>query len=119
MYVNGGNNKYKVLSGGCVLHYKKNLVLENYYNYDGKAFGEDFIHSFLLYKKSINLYLFESNFIKYHKIHDEHYNFNNFKDFVKYLIRSYKIRKYLLKTSNGNIFFFFFLVNYMDNNGIL
>ena len=51
---------------------------ENYYNYEGKAYGEDLIHSFLLYKKNINLFLFESNLIEHSSINDRtHYIFRN------------------------------------------
>jgi len=34
--------------GGCVLHDKNNLILEDYYPYKGKAYSEDLIHSYLL-----------------------------------------------------------------------
>jgi glycosyltransferase involved in cell wall biosynthesis len=36
------------LPGGCVMHRKENLVLENYYPFPGKAHGEDVIHSWCL-----------------------------------------------------------------------
>ena len=34
--------------GGCVVHCRENLVLENYYPFKGKAYGEDLIHSLIL-----------------------------------------------------------------------
>ncbi len=34
--------------GGCVMHCRDNLILENYYPYEGKAYYEDLIHSFFL-----------------------------------------------------------------------
>jgi len=43
------------LAGGCVMHRKENLVLDNYYPYKGKAFGEDVIHSIILRNKGIKL----------------------------------------------------------------
>jgi glycosyltransferase involved in cell wall biosynthesis len=43
------------LAGGCVLHRKENLVLENFYPFMGKAFSEDIIHSFLLRQRNIRL----------------------------------------------------------------
>ena len=45
------------LAGGCVMHYKQNLVLENYYPYSGKAYCEDVIHSILLRKKEVKLWI--------------------------------------------------------------
>jgi glycosyltransferase involved in cell wall biosynthesis len=43
--------------GGCVLHNKKNILLENYYPYKGKAYSEDLIHSYLLRKSGVSLIL--------------------------------------------------------------
>jgi GT2 family glycosyltransferase len=49
---------YKVdwLPGGCVLHNTNNLINYNYYPYNGKAYSEDLLHSFLLTQKGIDLY---------------------------------------------------------------
>lgn len=41
------------LPGGCILHRKENLVLENYYPVSGKAYWEDIFHADLLRKKGI------------------------------------------------------------------
>jgi glycosyltransferase involved in cell wall biosynthesis len=43
--------------GGCILHNKEDTILENYYPYNGKAYSEDLIHSFLLKKSSISLFV--------------------------------------------------------------
>ncbi len=43
------------VAGGCVLHRRENLVLENFYPFAGKAFCEDIIHSFLLQQRNIRL----------------------------------------------------------------
>ena len=43
------------LAGGCVLHFKGNLVLENFWPLPGKAFYEDVVHSCLLSAKGIRL----------------------------------------------------------------
>ena len=42
--------------GGCVLHVKENLVIYNYYPFNGKAFSEDLFHSVLLRRKGVKLY---------------------------------------------------------------
>jgi hypothetical protein len=44
------------LSGGCILHKKENLVLDNYYPFSGKAYWEDVFHSDLLREKGVNLH---------------------------------------------------------------
>jgi hypothetical protein len=44
------------LPGGCVLHHKKNLVLENYYPVPGKAYWEDLFHADLLRAKGVFLH---------------------------------------------------------------
>ena len=37
----------ELLPGGCALCHKEDLVLENYYPYDGKAYCEDLMHSII------------------------------------------------------------------------
>jgi hypothetical protein len=44
------------LPGGCVLHRKENLVLENYYPVSGKAYWEDMFHSDLLRNKGVSMH---------------------------------------------------------------
>ena len=41
------------LPGGCILHRKENLVLENYYPVSGKAYWEDLFHADLLREKGV------------------------------------------------------------------
>ncbi len=48
------------LAGGCVLHRKESLVIENYFPYPGKAYAEDLIHSILLTKAGIKLFAVNS-----------------------------------------------------------
>lgn len=52
---NAGAAEAEWLPGGCVLHRKENLVLENYFPFKGKAFCEDLIHSFHLRKRDVRL----------------------------------------------------------------
>ena len=53
------NELYPVewLPGGCILHSKKNIIVDNYYPFTGKAYCEDLIHSYHLRNKKINLYV--------------------------------------------------------------
>ncbi len=41
------------LPGGCVLHHKANLVLDDFYPFKGKAYCEDIIHSYYLTSRGI------------------------------------------------------------------
>lgn len=43
--------------GGCVLYHKEDLFCENYYPFNGKAYSEDLIHSYILRKKGVKLYV--------------------------------------------------------------
>ena len=43
--------------GGCVMHRRENLVLEDFYPYKGKAYCEDLIHSFLLRQAGVGLFV--------------------------------------------------------------
>lgn len=48
-------NESQWLPGGCILHRRENLVLDDYYPFAGKAYGEDVLHSMLLRKRGIAL----------------------------------------------------------------
>lgn len=43
------------LPGGCVLHRRGNLVLDNYFPFSGKAYCEDLIHSYHLRSRAVRL----------------------------------------------------------------
>jgi cellulose synthase/poly-beta-1,6-N-acetylglucosamine synthase-like glycosyltransferase len=43
--------------GGCILHYRSGLIVENFYPFSGKAFCEDLIHSYLLRKNGVHLWV--------------------------------------------------------------
>jgi hypothetical protein len=45
------------LAGGCILHHKNNLILKDYYPLKGKAYCEDLIHSYLLNKSGVDLFV--------------------------------------------------------------
>lgn len=96
--------KTKWLPGGCILHKKENLVLNNYYEYKGKAYDEDLIHSFLLHNNSIDLCVSKKAFAK--SINYHAYEHKNFNTLIKYLYRIYKIKVKLSRDSKGNIFYY-------------
>jgi hypothetical protein len=45
------------LAGGCMLHRRKNLVLEDFWARPGKAYCEDVVHSHLLSQRGIRLFV--------------------------------------------------------------
>jgi hypothetical protein len=49
--------KTEWLAGGCILHYRSNLIKRNYYPFSGKAYCEDLIHSKILRNNKISLYV--------------------------------------------------------------
>lgn len=53
--VRPGVHEVEWLPGGCVLHYRDNLVLENFFPLSGKAYCEDLFHSYHLAAKGIRL----------------------------------------------------------------
>jgi glycosyltransferase involved in cell wall biosynthesis len=57
-YSSEAKSPYEVewLPGGCSLHIKANLVLENYYPFSGKAFAEDIWHSAILRNRGVRLF---------------------------------------------------------------
>ena len=89
------------VSGGCVLHYKENLIIENYYPKTGKSFSEDILHSYLLRKKHIKLF----HVPKAKCINNLKKNKNqNFLSKLSSIYSNYKILKKLNKNFGGNSF---------------
>lgn len=52
---NGEFKNLDWLPGACILHTKENLILDNYYPFEGKAYAEDIYHSFELKNEGVNL----------------------------------------------------------------
>lgn len=98
--------KTKWLAGGCILHRKKNLILENYYNYEGKAYDEDLIHSFILSKKKIDLFVTKSYLAN--SINPETYEHKNLNGLINYIKRIFIIKKKLANDSDGKLVYFVF-----------
>jgi len=69
------------LLGGCVIHKKKNLILKNFFPFNGKSFCEDLIHSIKLKNKGIKLYVDRDAFVLC-KQEDSINNFKQFKSFI-------------------------------------
>ena len=95
--INGIKNiEVEWLLGACVIHKKKNLILENFYPYEGKSYCEDLLHSIELRKKSIKLFITNSAYV-YCKTEN---NINNFRELLKYI----KALNLFVKRSNQSLF---------------
>ena len=111
------------LPGACILHFKENLILENYYPFPGKAYAEDIYHSLELKKEGINL-IRDKNAIC-------HVDFSssqakNIFLYFRIIYSSLKARKlYRKKTSSSNLRFYIFMFlsflgslrKFIKNNG--
>ncbi len=109
------------LAGGCVLHHKDNLVCDNYFPFQGKAYGEDVMHSIKLREMGVKL-LIEPKAKCYIEINSS--SDYSLIDFVKDLKAEVKIRKYYMgiitnqrKTTNIriNIYYLITIMRYMIN----
>lgn len=45
------------IPGGCILHKRENLILQNFFPFSGKAFSEDLMHSAELSHMGVSLYM--------------------------------------------------------------
>jgi len=88
-------NKSEWLMGGCVLHKKNNLILKDYFPFDGKAFSEDLIHSYLLRERGIGLYV-RNDIVAY--IDDDLDSVNS----LAKLIQRYKVTNYAADLQRRN-----------------
>jgi hypothetical protein len=105
------------LSGGCVIYRKVDLVTENYFPFQGKAYCEDFIHSFLLTKKGVGLFI---NINAKVSIDIESYKNQALVSFFRGLVADFKARRYFMslsKRESPRIYFFygFMIINYFVN----
>ena len=102
-FMNKNYLKVEWIPGCCMIHHKKNLYLKNYFTLKSKAYCEDLIHSILLRKKGIKLYIIKEAFAytypqaKLSKKDLIQYN-NAFEQFIKYYKKSinYYIYKLLI-----------------------
>lgn len=91
------------INGGCLLHWKHNLVLDDYYPYKGKAYGEDLLHSFILRKKGIRLICEPAararTFV-------DAYEFSDIRSLFGFIKKTYAYKLKLVILSKGNLFRF-------------
>jgi glycosyltransferase involved in cell wall biosynthesis len=87
------------LPGGCVLSYKQDLVLEQFYPFPGKAYNEDLIHSILRRRQNITHWVVSQAKCST----DIFWNIRQFDDLKKDI----KSKRYILDLMNSNTSFRF------------
>ena len=106
------------LPGGCILHWKKNLITNDFYKEKGKAFAEDLHHSKLLNKNGIILK--RSNIaIAFVNFNNEHRSdiLLNIKLYALYSKRMNQFsKKYFYSRIRLNIFLFLNAVRLLFNS---
>lgn len=89
------------LAGGCVMHYRENLILENFYPLEGKAYCEDVIHSYYLKSRGINLIVDSGALCRLELVFSSSYGL---RDFLNNLASDYRARKYFMRLSSRRCF---------------
>jgi glycosyltransferase involved in cell wall biosynthesis len=98
--------------GGCILHEKPNLVLDNYYPFNGKAYCEDLVHSFFLRKSGISLIVNTQAVCMT--------NINPRLDLKKEILSNIKQRMYFVKLANLSIpRMYFYYVTYISKSFLI
>lgn len=98
------------LAGGCVMHHKANLILENYFPFAGKAFCEDIIHSHLLRQKGVRLLIDSRARCSLDVSSPLHRNWDAFlqETYDDFIVRRYYMR--LSKRAPGRMYLYYFLL---------
>lgn len=101
------------LAGGCVMHYRENLLLENYFPFVGKAYGEDVIHSHLLRNQGIALLVDTGARCELDLIYSSSMGWS---DFWKSLCGDWRARRYAmrLRGRNSSRIVFIYLVSFIS-----
>ncbi|MDC0042606.1 glycosyltransferase [Paracoccaceae bacterium] len=98
------------LPGCCIMHESKNLILENFYFWDGKAYSEDLYHSYYLKKNGVKL-IFDKNSKLYVEFPEK--NLNDIPFILKEQWKSFNMTLGFIKLTNKSLlrFFLFKLLN--------
>jgi glycosyltransferase involved in cell wall biosynthesis len=112
---NANNESFDVewLAGGCVMHHRKNLVLENFYPFEGKAYYEDVIHSYHLKSRGVSLKVVSGARCWLEPIPSSNYGHM---EYLKHLASDYRARKYTMRLYSRRSLriYLFYLVSYLS-----
>ncbi len=81
------------LPGGCVIYHQVDLIIDNYFPFEGKAYCEDLFHSYLLISNNVKLWLSKKS-VCLIKIDQD--------DDVRNLSKIFEIKKRFNKIRNRN-----------------
>jgi glycosyltransferase involved in cell wall biosynthesis len=87
-------NEVECIAGGCVMHHRKNLVLEDFYPFAGKAYYEDVMHCSLLRRRGIKLKVHSGARCSLETAHAWHLGHG---EYLKYLAADCRSRKYAMR----------------------
>lgn len=82
------------LAGGCVLHSRENLVMENFWPLPGKAYYEDVVHSSILAANGVRLVIDPSARCSLELFSQASFSFS---DFFRNLYRDFLGRRYFMR----------------------
>ena len=112
-----GLREQEWLSGGIIIHKKKNLILNNYYPYNfKKSYCEDILHSFLLRKKKVKLLKYYETSVKeisQGNIVNQKFAKTLHSFYEELLIRFYIVSKFNLSKVRFIIYYFIFFLRIM------
>jgi len=83
--------------GGCVIYFRENLITENFFPYEGKAYCEDLLHSHYLIKKGVRLKVDFSARCSLENVSTANYGI---KEFINSISADYRVRKYFVRLSS-------------------
>ena len=109
------------IPGGISIIRKEHIINEQYFNFEGKAYCEDLIHSNLLKNNGVELFISNKSF---YKTELQNYKDLNIKDFIKFIKNDFKARNYYRKIiKNPFLPFFivycFLIINYFSRKIII
>ena len=100
--------------GGCVMHHRNNLIFDNYYPFDGKAYCEDLFHSYYLSQKGLKLFVSTAAQCYIVDVATSQSSVSGYLDVMR---ADRKVRKYFVRLSNKSIvrMYFHYLVLFLWN----
>ena len=108
--------KTRWLPGGCILFNKKNLIIQNYYNFKGKAYDEDLLHSVILRNNNVDLYhCGDAHCYSLYDIYDH----KNFKSLLGYLLRVLIVKNKVRILGRGSLLIFVMWYFYWFNGEMI
>ena len=102
------------IPGGISIIRKKYIIQNQYFNFEGKAYCEDLIHSNLLKKNGIKLFISNKSF---YSTELKNYKDFNVRDFLKFIKNDFKARNFYRKSVKNPLIpflrvYFFIVINF-------